>query len=140
MDEMTTATQHKRLEEKATNVLEIKEKIAGLQQEIVELECQIIDLVGFNTEGTKTVQLDHLSVSTIGKNNRTLNPTKLEEIWPELSQEVRASCIKLKPNLDLKNYRALRNLDDQAWYKLSEAIISKPAKTAVQIKVLEKNE
>lgn len=128
------------LQKIAEEIIELKEHIYDLNQNLKELEMQAIAIVGHNTEGSRTVPLDGMSVQTVGKVTRTINPNKLKEIWNEIPDNVRKACIKFKPTLDLKNYRDLRQYDEQLWYKLADAIIAKPAKTAVNIKMMKEEE
>ena len=123
------------LKDLSVKLIELKEKVYDINQEIRAVEEQIIELMGANDEGTRTIQMDGMSLSTVGKINRTIDNNKLREIWNELPEFVRKEVFKMKPTIDMKNYRALRDMDEGLWYKVSGAIVSKPGKTTVAIKI-----
>ena len=121
-------------------LIELKERSYDINEEIRKVEGKIIDLMGHNTEGTRTIQMDGMSISTVGKVTRTVDQKKLKDIWANLPEFVRKDVIKFKPTINLANYRELRNIDEELWYQLNTAIVSKPAKTAVSIKIFEGDE
>ena len=100
-------------------------------------EEKILELVGFKEEGTKSIKTTWFKVSTIGKLTRTIIPEALDEVRSHVHEFLYEQVIRYKPELNLG---ALRNVEEafpDAYREFIKAIITKPAKTAIKIELIE---
>ncbi|OOS03249.1 hypothetical protein SAMN02745664_12341 [Moraxella cuniculi DSM 21768] len=98
----------------------------------LEIERQLIEQIGVADEGITTYQGDDFKVKTTGKITRTLDDAAVSHHWDSLPAEVQ-SCIKWKPTLDLKRFRALESLRDDLAPVLHQYLTIKPAKPSIAV-------
>lgn len=98
----------------------------------LEIERDLIKHVGVTNEGVVTYQGDVFTIKTTGKLTRTLDDAAVSRHWDSLPAEVQA-CIKWKPALDLKNFRALESMRDDLAPTLHQYLTVKPAKPSVSV-------
>lgn len=102
-----------------------------------QVEELIIDIIGAEVEGSFTLTGDHYQVTTIGKLTRSIDAAKLPDIQSKIPQPLYERLFTYKPSLNLKELRYIQNNEPEYYEIVSEAITTKPAKTAVTFKELE---
>lgn len=104
-----------------------------------EIEEQIVDAVGVQTEGSFTAAGDHYKITTTGKVNRTVDEDKLHEIWDELPEPLMQRLFPVKHSLNVKELHYVEN-NEPDWYKVvARAITAKPGKPQVKVTEIEKD-
>lgn len=98
----------------------------------LEIEQKLIEHIGVTDEGVTTYQGDGFKVKTTGKLTRTLDDAAVSRHWDSLSAEIQA-CIKWKPTLDLKTFRALETMRDDLAPVLHQYLTVKPAKPSIAV-------
>lgn len=96
----------------------------------VEIEEQIVRLVGKRDEGSQTTDVGEYKVTTTGKVTRKMNWAAWETIKAQFPAELHP--VKTKPELDEKGVKWLQTHREDL-YKLLPIEV-KPAKTAVEVK------
>ncbi len=124
--------QNKRLENLAAEWRHCKLDEENARKARVEIEEQIVELTGCREEGSKTHDAGNYKVSVTGKLNRNLDAAKWEEIKDRVPEALRP--VDYKPTLDTKGLRYLENNEPEVARVVSEAIETKPGKTAVEVK------
>ena len=95
------------------------------------IESQIIALIPAPADGEGTVKQDDLTVTF--KTNRTVDTCALQASWDSLSANSQ-KAFTWKAALDLKQYRAIQDLDLTAFGHLAAFVTTKPAKPAITLK------
>lgn len=98
----------------------------------VEIEEQIVRLVGKRDEGSQTTDVGEYKVTTTGKVTRKMNWAAWETIKAQFPAELHP--VKNKPELDEKGVKWLKEHREDL-YKLLPIEV-KPAKTAVEVKLI----
>lgn len=110
--------------------IEIKNKLAELKREELELRNEIIDaFTDKNTYSEGTLKFNEGEYNlTIGIGiNRRIDESVLDNIYDDLTEEEKA-VIKFKPSLVMKEYKNLSGDE-----KLFEAIIERPSQPTLKI-------
>lgn len=107
----------------------LAEKLAGDHR--LAIEAQIVALIPAPAEGEGTVKQDDLTVTF--KNNRTVDTGALQAGWDSLSANSQ-KAFSWKATLDLKQFRAIQDLDPQAFGQLAAFVTTRPAKPAITLK------
>lgn len=100
----------------------------------LDIEAQILELVGVDAEGTKTVKGDQYQLSTTGKVNRTIDQRKLSDLKSKIPTPLFKRLISYTPKLNLKEYRFIEANEPDYFALIAPAVTSKPAKPSVSIK------
>lgn len=95
------------------------------------IEAQIIALIPAPADGEGTVKQDDLTITF--KTNRTVDTGALQSAWDGLNANGQ-KAFTWKAGLDLKQYRAIQDLDPTAFGQLAAFVTSKPAKPAITLK------
>ena len=121
------------LKELCTDWLKAKAAEARANKERVAIEEQIVELVGKRDEGAQTIEQDGFKVTTTGKVTRKMDWSK----WAIVKEQIPVNLhpIKTKEELDETGVKYLRDNEPEI-YKLLP-IETKPAKTSIDVKVLE---
>ena len=104
------------------------EKLAGDHR--LSIEAQIVALIPAPT-GEATVKEAEFSIAY--KTTRTVDTEGLQTAWTSLSANSQ-KAFTWKATLDLKQFRAIQELDPQAFGQLAAYVTSKPAKPAITLK------
>lgn len=98
----------------------------------VQLEEELIALVGAREEGSKTHTIGDFKVTITGKLNRKIDWEIFDDsIAPQIPESLQP--VKIKRELDEAGVKYLANNEPQLYKLLSKALTIKPAKTAVTI-------
>lgn len=98
----------------------------------VELEEELIALVGAREEGSKTHTIGDFKITITGKLNRKIDWEIFDDsIASQIPESLQP--VKIKRELDETGVKYLANNEPQLYKLLSKALTIKPAKTAVTI-------
>jgi hypothetical protein len=98
-----------------------------------EIERQIVARYPAPAGNEGTVKEDEFSIAF--KVTRSVDTEALQNAWATLGTNAE-KAFKWKADLDLKQYRAIKDLDPVAYGKLNAFVITKPAKPALTLKVI----
>ena len=123
----------KQASELATKLIKAKQKENEANKARVELEEQLIALLGSKPEGSQTHDLENgLKVTITGKMSYSADVEKLQELCVQIPKNMRP--LKVETKLDETGAKYLRNNEPETWAIIADAITIKPAKTSVAIK------
>lgn len=107
----------------------LAEKLASDHRSAIE--SQIVALFPAPADGEGTVKDGDLNVTF--KTNRTVDTGALQAGWDSLSRNSQ-KAFTWKAGLDLKQFRAIQELDPESFGQLAAYVTSKPAKPAITLK------
>ncbi|AMO55653.1 hypothetical protein GZ77_09020 [Endozoicomonas montiporae] len=116
---------------------EAKRHESMARQARLEVEAKILETVGVKEEGSATIKSDFYKVTTTGGITRSLDAKKFEDIKGRLPLHVAEKVVRLKPELDVRQFKALKDLSPDLYAIMAEAVTSKPRKASVKIERLE---
>lgn len=96
----------------------------------IGLELQIVALFPPQT-GEATVKQDDLTITY--KTTRAVDSEGVQQAWNQLSANAQ-KAFKVKFDLDLKQYRAINELDADTAQIINQFVTSKPAKPSITLK------
>lgn len=111
---------------KAAKVAEAKASAARL-----EVESRIVALFAVPDGGEGTVKDEEFSIAF--KVNRTVDSDKLTAAWTSLSDNAQ-KAFTWKASPDLKQLRALKDMDPKGYAQAANFITAKPAKPTITLK------
>lgn len=100
-------------------------------------EERLVELVGLKEEGTITHKTAWYKVSTIGKLTRTLIQGGLQSLREAIGDGLFDTIVQYEPKLSLKGLRACESANPEAYHLVARAIVTKPAKAAVKVELIE---
>lgn len=100
----------------------------------LEVEAQIVALVGVKDEGVTSFENDQFKVKTTGKVTRSVDTGAIQDVWEVLPEEVK-KCFKWEAKLDTKEFRHLCSMRDDLASHLNKYITSKPAKPSISVEL-----
>ncbi len=121
------------LDSLSSEYLAIKRVESQAKAEALELEKQIIKIVGEKEEGTTNCETLQYKVSTTGKLNRKLEVEALNQVRHLLPEAIFNRLIQVKPAIDLKELRYVESNEPDLYKIIAQAITTKPAKTSIKI-------
>jgi hypothetical protein len=95
------------------------------------LETAILDLCPPVEAGEGIAKLEGFSITY--KMTRAVDTEALQDAWGSLPANAQ-KAFKWKAEIDLKNYRAIQEMDQTAFTTLAKFVTSKPAKPTITIK------
>lgn len=115
-----------------------KSELSTLKNALLEIEAQIIEIVGVKEEGgSKTFKHGSASITTTTNFSRRVDQTKAMEVYKGLPIEERGKFHKVfdnKLSVNLRNYKSLQEHRPQLFFKFAEAVTTSQNKTSVKIK------
>lgn len=103
----------------------------GVTASITDIDQKLIAIIGFEQEGSRTMDATHFKVTTHGKLNRKVDEVKWAAIEQQIPEHLRP--IKTKQVVDLKILRALEMAQPELYRYVCGALITKPATTSIKI-------
>ena len=103
----------------------------GVTASITDIDQKLIAIIGFEQEGSRTMDATHFKVTTQGKLNRKVDEVKWAAIEQQIPEHLRP--IKTKQIVDLKILRALEMAQPELYRYVCGALITKPATTSIKI-------
>lgn len=97
----------------------------------LNIEIQIVAMFPAPADGEGTVKQDDVTITF--KTNRTVDTGALQSAWDSLNANGQ-KAFTWKAGLDLKQYRAIQELDPESFGQLAAFVTSKPAKPAITLK------
>ena len=118
--------------EVAQDLFDAKAEEAKATAKRIELEEELIALVGKKEEGAQTHTIGDFKVTITGRLNRKIDWKTFDE---SISSKIPESLhpVKVKRELDETGVKYLENNEPQLYKLLSKALTIKPAKTNVTI-------
>lgn len=104
-----------------------------LTEQRKSLEGAILALLPTQEEGTHTQAVGAAKLTATYKINRTVSAAVMHD-WTNLT-EAAQKAFRFKPELDLKNYRALKELNPTAYIEASQFVTAKPATPSLSVEV-----
>ena len=100
----------------------------------LEVEAQIVAMVGVKDEGVTSVEVDQFNVKTTGKVTRSVDTQAVQDVWEVLPDEVK-KCFTWEAKLNTKEFRHLCSMREDLAPHLNKYITSKPAKPSISIEL-----
>lgn len=122
------------LNELKTAWLSAKAAEKAANEERLAVEAAILALMPEKTEGT--VSDDDTGISVSYKVTRSVDTEQLQQDWTRLPLNVQ-SAFRWKADLDTKKFKAIQELDTQAFATLALYVTSKPAKPTITVSTKE---
>lgn len=129
---MTDQLQAERL---AAELVWAKEQEEKAREERIAIESALIECLGQKDEGSKTHTVGQWAVTITAKINRSMDWKQWDQVSLKVPQNIWP--VKVKPELDLKGLRWLKENEPEIYGMVSSCVTSKPAKTAVSVKLKE---
>lgn len=114
------------------NVLKREESL--LKAKRIEAEEELIALIGSKKEGSVTTKSHAFSVTVTCKISRKLDAEKWEEIKDKIPEDL--NPIRYKPEVNKKAVDDMMKYKPEIYKVFCQCIETKPAKTAVSVKML----
>lgn len=114
-------------------IIDAKSAEDAAKKQRVELEEELVNLVGKKDEGSQTHKIGDYKVTITGKLTRSLD----KKVWADIEQQIPHALrpVEYKPSLDTKGLKYLEDNEPEVFRAVSSAVTVKPARTAVSIKV-----
>lgn len=113
----------------AAEWIEAKKAEIKANKDRVDLEDELIALLGAKEEGSKTHNIDDFKIAITGRLNRKVD----WDVFDKLGIPVDLQPVKIKRELDLKGLRYLEDNEPSIYKKLAKAMTVEPAKTSVTV-------
>lgn len=111
-------------------------KIAELKAQATrrEAEAELALLIdNGDLESTSTELTDSYKIKIERKLNRTFDEAALGKIYSDIPEAIRDRLIRIKYELDLREYRFIASNEPELLRLIAPAIVTKPAKPAVSV-------
>ena len=125
------------LESLAAALESAKAQEDAARKQRMQIEEQICDYMNLPVEGTSHIEAGHWKGTVTAKLNRALDEAKLRQVAHQIPDDVGAKVIRWKPDLVLKELRAVQEYRPDVYKVLASAITTKPAKPAVKLTRIE---
>lgn len=112
---------------------ELQNLRAQTSKQIINIEQQILKIVGAKEEGSMTVHTDAFKIMTTGKLNRTITLKEIDELNAVLPPMICERIYKLRPTVDLTQLRYIEQNEPEYAKVIHKHITTKPAKTSVKV-------
>lgn len=120
----------------AWELLEAKRREDEARSHRLNCEAKLIELVGLKDEGSKTAKTDFFKITTTAALIRSLTPTGLGLIARE-GAEIMDAVIRMKHEISVSGLKTLARDNPAAYGRILPAIVTKPAKPAVKVELLQ---
>jgi len=120
----------------AWELLEAKRLEEEARQRRLEVETRLIDLIGVKEEGTTSIKTAYFKASTTGSLTRTL-VKDWEGVLAQLPDWVTDTVIRYKYEVAVSGLKEIATKAPNLYAECLKAIVTKPAKPAVKVELLE---
>lgn len=124
-----------RIQHKALQLMEKTDILRNAQLELDAVKSELIDLVGIKEEGSQSFNVDNFKITTNQTINRTCDQNIVRQLLDELSEDVHKNIFEYKASLNLKNYRALHDMNPTLAAQVDRAITSRAGKPSVKVEI-----
>lgn len=115
--------------------LAAKEDEKRANQIRVELEKELIKIVGAKDEGSQTSKTDRYKITTTARVSRKLNFVEYEKIKALIPEKLRP--VEFKPEIKQSKIKYLQNNEPEYYKIMCQAMTSTEGKTGVTVEVIE---
>ena len=136
MSTLTEAAEH--LEQRNQHIddlLKTRLQLVARKQEVTsninQLDKELIAIIGYEVEGSRTYDTGAYKVTTQSKMNRKVDAEAWAEIEEQIPEHLRP--VKTKLEVDLKLLRALEAAQPELYQYVCGALITTPAKKSVKV-------
>jgi hypothetical protein len=127
-------SEHNPLDELAYQLEERKAAEAQARAERIKAEEALIEQIGLEDEGTRTVKTPWYKISTTAKLSRKLNAPS------GCPDKVYHAIVRIKHELDVSAFKKLATNDPDAYRIACQAVETKPAKPEVKVERIEQQQ
>ena len=136
MSTLTEAAEHMEQQRKEVDDLlqarlQLVAQKQGVTASIANIDQQLIAIIGYEQEGSRSMDATHFKVTTQGKLNRTVDEVKWAAIEQQIPEHLRP--VRTKQVVDVKILRALEMAQPELYRYVCGALITKPAKTSIKV-------
>ncbi len=140
MSSTITGEQAARIDAAAAVLIERK-RIERLATEArIKAELDALELVGCETEGSRSASTDSFKITTTGKIDRKLDEAAWFSISQQIPEAIRNLLVRYRPELVTRELRFVQSNEPHIYRLLSEAITAKPAKASVAVARIEQTQ
>lgn len=107
------------------------------RQARLAIEEQIVRQMAVPDEGTVHAEAGHWRVTVTAAVRRTVDPAILQSVADQVPAEIGEKLIRWKPDLVLKELRAVQKYSPDVYQVVAQAITAKPAKPTVKVQLLD---
>lgn len=113
----------------AAEWIEAKKAEIEANKKRVDIEDELIALLGAKTEGSETHNIDDFKIAITGRLNRKMD----WDVFDKLNIPADMQPVKIKREIDLKGLRYIEDNEPTIYKKLAKAMTVEPAKTSVTV-------
>ena len=124
-----------RIQHKALQLMEQTDILRNAQLALDAVKSELIELVGIKEEGSQSFNVNNFKITTSQTINRTCDQNIVRQLVDELSEDVHKNIFDYKASLNLKNYRALHDMNPTLAAQVDRAITSRAGKPSVKVEI-----
>lgn len=124
-----------RIDVLADLLISLQEEEREVKARIDDAKAKLIELCGIKEEGSQSFHTDAYKITTQQNIVRTLDAGAVRAMRDRVPESTYENVFTWKPSLDLKNYKALKEMAPNLASIVDEAVTSKPAKAGVKVEV-----
>lgn len=124
-----------RIQHKALQLMEQTDILRNAQLALDAVKSELIELVGIKEEGSQSFNVNNFKITTSQTINRTCDQNIVRQLIDELSEDVHKNIFEYKASLNLKNYRALHDMNPTLAAQVDRAITSRAGKPSVKVEI-----
>lgn len=108
------------------------------QQRILNLEAELLQILGNKLEGSETTVTQKYKVTTTGRVTRKLDADGVRELHEtgEIPRAIYERLFSWEPKLNLREFRFIEHNEPDHYKTLSKFVTTKPAKASIALKRL----
>jgi len=119
----------------ADAIVELQSQQKEIQREIDTLKEKMIETVGIKDEGSQSFHTEQYLITTTQGFTRSVDAQEARRLLDVVGEQVHDNVFDYKPSLNLRNYRALKELNPDLCSYIDQAITTKPNKPSVKVEV-----
>jgi hypothetical protein len=124
------------LEYMMAEIFRLKAAEAEAKNRRYELEAELVKAIGHKDEGTVKAEQGAYQATITYKLDRKVDGEAVRDAWDSLPDEVQ-DAFTWKPDLSIRQYRALETANPKSFSILAKFITTKPAKPTIKIEEIE---
>jgi hypothetical protein len=103
------------------------------REDLQTIEQEIIELLGHKPEGPHTFDGDEWVIKTTGKLTRRVDLKQIDKMRELIPPPIFDKLFRVKPELDLRSFRALEFANPEMYRVACLAITTTPAKPSIEV-------
>ena len=124
-----------RIQHKALQLMEQTDILRNAQLALDAVKSELIELVGIKEEGSQSFNVNNFKITTSQTINRTCDQNIVRQLLDDLPEDVHKNIFEYKASLNLKNYRALHDMNPTLAAQVDRAITSRAGKPSVKVEI-----